>query len=94
MKTWEDYKEYASGFSNEAKNDIDDAADMAAFVASLIERRNELGMSQRQLASLCGLPQSSIARMETMKTVPNMDTVLKVIKPLGLQLSLTPANAQ
>ena len=34
-----------------------------------------------------------IARMETMKTVPSIDTVLKIVKPLGLQLSLLPISA-
>ena len=93
MKTWNDYKEYASGISPEAKADIEDASELASFVTLIIQRRNELGLTQRELASLSGLPQSSIARMETMKTVPSIDTVLKIVKPLGLQLSLLPISA-
>ena len=93
MKTWNDYKEYASEQSPEVKADIEEASQLATFVTLIIQRRNELGMTQRELASLSGLPQSSIARMETMKTVPSIDTVLKIVKPLGLQLSLLPISA-
>ena len=93
MKTWNDYKEYASGISPEVKSDIEEASELASFVTLIIQRRNELGITQRELASLSGLPQSSIARLETMKTVPNIETILKIVKPLGLQLSLLPISA-
>ena len=81
MKTWNDYKEYASEQSPEVKADIEEASQLATFVTLIIQRRNELGLTQRELAALSGLPQSSIARMETMKTVPSIDTVLKIVKP-------------
>ena len=93
MKTWNDYKEYASEQSPEVKADIEEASQLATFVTLIIQRRNELGLTQRELAALSGLPQSSIARMETMKTVPSIDTVLKIVNPLGLQLSLLPISA-
>ena len=93
MKTWNDYKEYASEQSPEVKADIEEASQLATFVTLIIQRRYELGLTQRELAALSGLPQSSIARMETMKTVPSIDTVLKIVKPLGLQLSLLPISA-
>lgn len=93
MKTWEDYKDHAKANSAEIMADIEEAETLASFVTSIIQRRNELGISQRELASLAGLPQSSIARLETMKTVPNIETVIKVVKPLGLQLTLTPVRA-
>lgn len=93
MKTWNDYKEYASGISPEVKADIEEASELASFVTLIIQRRNELGLTQRELASLSGLQQSSIARLETMKTVPNIETILKIVKPLGLQLSLLPISA-
>ena len=93
MKTWDGYKEHAKAYSTEIKVDIEETEALASFVTSIIQRRNELGITQRELALLAGLPQSSIARMETMKTVPNIETVLKVVKPLGLQLTLIPVGA-
>ena len=93
MKTWNDYKEYVSSISPELKADLEEATELAAFVTLIIQRRNELGLSQRDLAALSGLPQSTIARFETMQTAPNIETVLKLVKPLGLQLSLMPISA-
>lgn len=89
MKTWDDYKEHAKTRSNQAKKDIEEVEELAYIVSNLIQRRNELNLSQRDLAILCGLPQSSIARFETMKTIPNIDTVIKIMKPLGLQLTVS-----
>jgi len=93
MKTWDDYKEYVSALSPELKADVEEVTELAAFVTLIIQRRNELGLSQRDLAALSGLPQSTIARFETMQTTPNIDTILKLLKPLGLQLSLLPKSA-
>ena len=93
MKTWNDYKKHASATSPEAKADIEEASALASFVTQIIQRRNELGMTQRELASLSGLPQSSIARIETLRTVPNIETIIKIVRPLGLQLSLSPIRA-
>ena len=93
MKTWNDFKEYTSSLSPELKADVEEVTELAAFVTLIIQRRNELGLSQRDLAARSGLPQSTIARFETMQTTPSIETVLKLVKPLGLQLSLLPVSA-
>ena len=53
-------------------------------VSTMVKQRNDLGVSQRELAEWCGMPQSSIARFETMKTVPNLRTVLRMMYYLGM----------
>nr|WP_251443997.1 helix-turn-helix transcriptional regulator [Veillonella intestinalis] len=53
-----------------------------------MKRRNELGLSQRALAEQCGIPQSSVARIESFKTMPKVDTLLKIMQPLGLRLQI------
>ena len=93
MKSWEDYKEYASSLSPDVKSDIEEASALAALVTQIIQQRNALGLTQRELAARSGLPQSSIARIETMKTIPNIETIIKILKPLGLQLSFLPISA-
>lgn len=59
-------------------------------VDRLIARRIELGLSQAQLAELTGIGQSNIARLESKKAVPNLNTVLKVAKALNCQLTILP----
>lgn len=93
MKSWDDYKEYASSLNPDVKSDIEEASELAALVTQIIQQRNALGLTQRELAARSGLPQSSIARIETMKTIPNIETIIKILKPLGLQLSFLPISA-
>lgn len=90
MKTWNDYKNHIRNTDPEAYEIVDEATNHAAIISAMIKQRNELGLSQRELANICGLPQSSIARIESYKTTPNLDTLLKILRPLGLQLSTTP----
>lgn len=59
----------------------------------LIERRKMLNLTQKQLADATGLAQSGIARLESKKTVPQLDTLMKVATALGCALQLVP-NAQ
>ena len=91
MRTWNDYKEHVKAIDPEGKKDIEELEALASIVSAIIEKRNELGLSQRELASICGIPQSSVARIETFKTIPNLDTILKIMQPLVLKLSVSVA---
>lgn len=57
-----------------------------ALIGEIISARNEKGISQRKLGEMSGVKQPVIARMENGKTVPNLDTVLKVLAALGKTL--------
>jgi len=52
----------------------------------LTRARNERGLSQRGLEELCGVKQPVIARMENGTNSPQLDTVLRVLAPLGKTL--------
>lgn len=85
MKKWEDVKKEMTALSTEEKQSIEVLADI---VSHMIERRQEIGLSQRDLAEKCGIKQSAIARLEAMRTVPQLDTLSKLLKPLGLKLTV------
>ena len=87
MRTWEDYKKDAKSTNSIAKQDIEEMELLAAIVTAIINKRNELGYSQRELADICGLPQSSVARIEACVVKPNVETLIRIMKPLGLTLS-------
>lgn len=89
MKTWNDYKDHVKALDPESKQDIEAAENLASIVGAMIQQRNALGISQRELASLCGIPQSSVARIESLKTTPNLDTLLKIFQSLGLRLTVS-----
>ena len=87
MKTWNEYKEYVKKI--DSNNDIEEVEQMACIISTMTNRRKELGLSQRDLASKCGVPQSSIARIESYKTIPNLSTLLNIYNHLGLSLAIT-----
>lgn len=59
-----------------------------ALIRKLIEAREKKGLSQKQLADLAGLKQPAIARLESMKAIPQIDTLFKILKPLGYTLTI------
>ncbi len=63
--------------------------DFTQIIHTIVRKRHALGMSQRELAEICRMPQSSVARLESFKTTPKLDTLIKITKPLGLQLSIS-----
>ena len=89
MKTWNDYKDHVKSIDPEAKKDIEEAEELASIVGAVTAQRKALCLSQRELASICGIPQSSVARIESYKTTPNLDTLLKIMQPLGLKLTVS-----
>ena len=86
MKTWNDYKTHVKSQSVDDKKTIEEIEEQATIISTVIQQRHALGISQRELASRCGIPQSSVARIESMKTTPNLDTLLKIVHQLGLKL--------
>ena len=61
-----------------------------AMMIELAHARRERGISQKKLEELSGVKQTVIARMEKGHTSPQMDTVLKVLAPLGKTLAIIP----
>ena len=94
MRTWEDYKNHVKSISKDEKRnmeEIEEIEEISAIVSSIIGRRQELGMSQRALAERCGIPQSSVARIEALKTTPKLDTLIKLMQALDLKLTVATA---
>lgn len=89
MKTWNDYKNYVKSIDPEEKKDIEEIETIAEIIGAVIEQRKSMGLSQRELAEQCGMPQSSVARIESFKTTPNVETLLRIMQPLGLKLTVS-----
>ena len=87
---WKEYKDQVKQSDPLGKKLLEEAEEEAAIISAIIKQRSELGMSQRESAALCDIPQSSVARIESRKTTPKLDTLLKLIIQLGLRLSIVP----
>jgi len=58
----------------------------AQIADKVAERRSQMGMSQRELAELCGTTQSAIARLERGGRPPRIDTLLRIAEALDCEL--------
>lgn len=82
---WNDFRN--EHFSPEEIAEIDLKV---ALIGEIVNARNEKGISQRQLEELTGIKQPAIARIETGKNSPSLDTVVKVLAALGKKLQVVP----
>ena len=78
-RTWADVRKELLTPEEIAESDL-----RVALIGELIKARKERGLSQRELEALSGVKQPVIARMEN--GVPNLNTILKVLAPLGKTL--------
>jgi predicted transcriptional regulator len=60
----------------------------AQIAGQVSERRRELGLSQVQLAELCGTTQSAIARLESGGRPPRIDTLQRIANALDCELAV------
>lgn len=58
----------------------------------MIKARKEKGISQKKLEELSGVKQPIIARMEKGTTSPQIDTIPKILLPLGKTLAIVPCE--
>ena len=92
MRTWNDYKEHIKSVDPEISKDLEEVEGISKIVSAMVEQRTAMGLSQRELAAMCGIPQSSVARIESCRTTPNLGTLLNIFQHLGLQRTVTPAR--
>jgi transcriptional regulator with XRE-family HTH domain len=57
-----------------------------AIAEQVVEQRHARGLSQQELAELCGTTQSAIARFERGGRPPRIDTLLRIADALDCEL--------
>ena len=63
-----------------------------ALITALVQARQEQGISQRDLEAMSGVKQPQIARMERGDANPQLDSILRVLAPLGKTLAIVPIS--
>ena len=92
MNTFPTFDEMWEGLkasSNEEKAFFETAEEVARIINEITQERIRRGLSQRQLAEKCGLKQSAIARIESLQSVPRIDTIIKIANALDIKFSLS-----
>ncbi|MBO4910143.1 MAG: XRE family transcriptional regulator [Lachnospiraceae bacterium] len=59
-------------------------------IRTMVAIREEKGLSQSSLAELCNVKQPVIARMEKNVHSPQIDSLLRVLLPMGYTLQIVP----
>jgi transcriptional regulator with XRE-family HTH domain len=67
-------------------SDPDDRELFGSIAELVAERRSAWGISQRELAELCGTTQSAIARVERGARPPRIDTLARISAALDCEL--------
>lgn len=57
-------------------------------VSAIIKARTDKNMTQRDLASISGIKQSAIARFESIKSIPRLDTLAKLAYHLDVKINI------
>jgi len=82
----ESWKDVKNEFLTEAERD--EIALRVNVIGEIIKAREVSGMSQDAISSKTGVKQSVISRMEQLETNPQLETVLKILNPLGKTLGV------
>ena len=78
---------YERGRECVAADDVEECR--RKIISELVKARNDAGVSQKQLEVLSGVAQPCIARTEKGTTDPKLSTLLKMLEPLGLTLTIS-----
>jgi len=57
-------------------------------INAIVDAREENGLTQKQLSELCGVQQPVIARIERAVHSPQINSIIKILKPLGYTLAV------
>ena len=84
-----DYIESLMTVDERAESDL-----RVALIGELIKARHEKGITQKKLEELSGVKQPVIARMEKGISNPQIDTLIKILIPLGKTLAVVPLESK
>ena len=89
MSNWNDIKKNITSLSQDEWDEIDLKVKI---VGEILDARKKAGITQSELESLTGIKQTFIARFENNRMDPQLTTVLKLLRPLGLTLDVVPLS--
>jgi len=59
-----------------------------SLINAIVDAREQNGLTQKQLSELCGVKQPVIARLESAVHSPQVNSIIKILKPLGYTLAV------
>lgn len=59
-----------------------------SLIAAVVDAREQSGLTQKQLSELCGIKQPVIARLESAAHSPQINSMIRILRPLGYTLKV------
>ncbi|MBO4560061.1 MAG: helix-turn-helix domain-containing protein [Lachnospiraceae bacterium] len=88
MKTWKEVRN-----NLDLKEDDERIIELEKeLIRTMVSIREQQGISQAELSKICNVKQPAIARMEKDAHSPRIDSLLKILTPLGYTLQIVPFN--
>jgi transcriptional regulator with XRE-family HTH domain len=82
--TWKDYRQTLNLTPEE-----DEIINLEkSLINAVVEAREQSGLTQKQLSELCGIKQPVIARLESAAHSPQINSMIRILKPLGYTLAV------
>ena len=88
---WEDFKKENDILTPEETEEIRVKIEI---IDEILKARKGKGISQKELESISGVKQPLIARIEKGNVDPQITTILRILKPLGLTLAVVPERSK
>ena len=70
MKTWNDYKEHVKAVDPVIAKDIEEVESISSIISAMVEQRTAMGLSQRELAAMCGIHNPPLPGLNPVKQHP------------------------
>jgi DNA-binding XRE family transcriptional regulator len=86
-RKWNDIYKNLDALAPEERDEI---SLKVKIVGEIIAARKNKGVTQAELETLSGVKQPFIARLENNGMDPQLSTVLKILRPLGMTLEVVP----
>ncbi|HOJ11501.1 MAG TPA: helix-turn-helix transcriptional regulator [Clostridiales bacterium] len=78
----------------ELKQAYDNAQHEYEVVKQIVKMRNEMGLSQSDVARQSGLTQQMVSRIETVDNSPTLRNFIRYVDSLGLEIKIEKKNSE
>jgi len=82
--TWGDFRKTLN-LTPEEENAIELEKSL---IRAVVKAREQNGLTQKQLSELCGVKQPIIARLERAMHSPQINSIIRILQPLGYTLAV------
>ncbi|MBR5789182.1 MAG: helix-turn-helix transcriptional regulator [Lachnospiraceae bacterium] len=94
MKKVNSLEEYLADEGRVSKEELEAVKLESELIETIVDARKRQNMSQRDLSDISKVKQPVIARIERRHSSPQVDTLLKLLVPLGSTIKIVPLKEE